>query len=214
MALYLIPKVILLKEEEHKEAFISFVKSMGVWGFFIMTLFNALQVVIFILPGEVFEIISGLMYGPYLGLFCVEIGIALGSFIVLGLLRLIPFSSDKLKNYLQKKKMFKSLTDSSRLEVVIFFITLIPCLPKDILLFVIPYTKIKTTRFLIINAIARVPSIITSTYFGSSLLHGNYKLAIILFTTQALIGVLGLIFNKKIMKIIYRKNKKGKTKTQ
>ncbi len=207
MTVYLIPKVYALQQEENKEAFINFVKDMGFWGFFVICFLNALQVIIFMIPGELFEIMSGLMYGPYLGFLAVEIGVALGSFVVLGIIKLLKFNNLRLKEYLQKKKFFNMLKDAKRLEVIVFFITLIPCLPKDILLFAIPYTDIKTTRFLLINAIARIPSIISSTYFGSSLLHGNYKVAIIIFSTQALIGILGLIFNKKIMEIVYRKNK-------
>lgn len=182
------------------------VKSLGSLGYLIIISLNALQVILFILPGEVFEIISGLMYGPYLGLLVVELGIMLGSFIILSIIKLFPPKSGKFKSYLQKKKLFSVLENAKQTEIIIFFITLIPCLPKDILLFIVPYSKIKTPKFLLINALARIPSIISSTYFGSSLLKGNYKLAFIILGLQALVGVIGLIFNKQILKLLTRKS--------
>lgn len=210
LAVYLLPKIYALRMEENKEAFISFVKNIGFWGYLVIILLNAFQVVIAIIPGEIFEVLAGLMYGPYFGFLAVELGVALGSIIVLGILKLIRVNKSRLRARLENKKLFKALQDSHRAELIIFFITIIPCLPKDLLLYIIPFTKIKTSRFLLINAVARIPSIISSTYFGSSLLDGNYTLAIIIFSTQAIVGVLGLIFHKKILDTLYKhKDKKN-----
>lgn len=207
LTVYIAPYVYSLKDEEKKTQFIEYVSSLGILGYLILISFNAIQVIIAVLPGEIFEVISGLMYGPWIGFIIVEIGIMVASIIVISIMRMLKLENSKIKRKLENKRLFKLMKDNKRLEVIIFFITIIPCLPKDLLVYIVPFTSIKLRRFLIINAIARIPSIISSTFFGSSLLSGNYIIAISIFTIQALIGIVGLIFNKKIINFIYRKNK-------
>lgn len=207
LTIYLIPKIKLLQIEENKEAFLAYVKSLGLWGYIILISLNCLQVVVAILPGELFEVFSGIVYGPWLGLLCVELGIALAVVIIILIIRAFNFKSNKLKEKLEGKKIYQIIKDSKRLEVIIFFLTIIPCLPKDIIVYAVAFSDLKLCRFLVINAIARIPSIIASTYFGASLLDGNYKLAIIIFGVQALVGLIGLIFNKKIVEKLYHSNK-------
>jgi uncharacterized membrane protein YdjX (TVP38/TMEM64 family) len=83
-----------------------------------------------------------------------------------------------------------------------------PLVPKDIFLYLAPLSKIKLHRFLIINAIARIPSILTSTLAGESLLEGNIVLAIIIYSVNFLIGILCIIFHKRIIEFLERINKK------
>lgn len=210
ISIYLTPKVIWLSQDNNKQIFINKINGLGVLGFLILISINAIQVIVAFLPGELFEIISGLMYGPWIGFLCVELGIALGSVIIIGLMKNFNLNNKKNESKLKNKKIYQVLRDSNRLEVILFFITLMPCVPKDIIVYIIPFTELKTIRFLVINAIARIPSIISSTYFGASLITGNYITAIIVYILQLLIGVIGLIYNKRITKVIYKMNKESK----
>ena len=210
ISIYLTPKVIWLSQDNNKQIFINKINSLGILGYLILVSINAIQVIVAFLPGELFEIISGLMYGPWLGFLCVELGIALGSVIIISLMKSFKLNNKKNESKLKSKKIYQILRDSNRLEVILFFITLMPCVPKDLIVYIIPFTELRTVRFLTVNAIARIPSIISSTYFGASLITGNYITAIIVYILQLLIGVIGLIYNKRITKIIYKMNNESK----
>ncbi len=178
----------------------------GFWGYAILVVLNALQVIIALLPGEVFEIASGAILGPIWGLLCVEIGVALGSIIIIYIIRLLKIKLNVSK--MKPKWLRKILEESNRLKTMVFFLTLIPGLPKDLFVYFIAMTDISTFDFILLNFTARIPSILPSTSIGSSVINGNYKLAIILFALQLAISVIGIIFNKKIANFISSKYKK------
>lgn len=206
---YFIPDIYRLKDYETRVRFIEYIKMKGFWGYTILALLNALQVIIALLPGEVFEIASGAIFGPVLGLVIVELGVALGSFIIIYLIRLLnlKINIEKLKPIWLKN----ILTESSRLKTMIFFLTLIPGLPKDIYVYFIAMTDISTFDFLLINAVARIPSILSSTLIGASVINGNYRLATFVFIVELIISLFGILYNKKIAHLISSKYKNKKT---
>ena len=55
---------------------------------------------------------------------------------------------------------------------------------------------------MIVSSIARIPSILSSTFIGAAILKQNYLTAGIIFGVFLLLAVIGLIFNKKIYEVI------------
>ena len=182
---------------------------MGFLGALLLILANIIQVILAIIPGEIVEIASGIMYGPWLGLLICEIGITIGCFIVCYLVKKFGRGFANLfvniDEVLEKRDLLKN---EKRTEIFIASLLLFPGLPKDFIAFVIPFTKVSIEKFLIINAIARIPSILTSTFFGGSLFTDHLKLAIIIYSVEALLAVLGFIFNKKITERLENKEYK------
>lgn len=71
------------------------------------------------------------------------------------------------------------------------------------------------TRFMIVSSIARIPSIISSTFIGASIIEGNYISSIIISVIFLILAIVGIIFNKQISEFIDKKiipfyNKKSK----
>lgn len=201
-------KLNLLKTQQGREEFIALLQGTGIFGSIILILIQTLQVVVAFIPGEFVEIVSGAMFGPFLGLVICLIGLNLGTLIIYGLVKLFgrPFVNENVKD---KKYRFDFLNDPNRSLLIIFFIFLIPGIPKDILIYPIPLTKVKMTRFMIVSSIARIPSIISSTFIGSSLLQGNYIISIVVTVIIFIFAILGLVFNKQIYGIIEKKIKKN-----
>ncbi len=80
-----------------------------------------------------------------------------------------------------------------------FFLMFIPGTPKDLLTYFAPFTGISLLRMLFIAAVARIPSIITSTYVGSSFAQGNHLKSIIIYAVVGVISLAGiLVYNKFI----------------
>ncbi len=197
---YLLEK---LKIESGREEFIRLIQSTGIFGSLIIILIQTLQVVVAFIPGEFVEIISGAMFGPVLGLILCLIGLNIGTLLIYLLVKLLgkPFVKENINS---EHKILKFLNDPTRALIIIFFIFLLPGIPKDILIFPMPLTKIKMQKFMIVSSIARIPSILSSTIIGSSLVNEKYMLSIITFIIFMLLGILGLIFNNKIYQAIIK----------
>lgn len=171
---------------------------------------RAFQTVIKIIPAEPLEIGSGVLYGTWGGMALCMLGTMIGSFIIIALTRVfgrklvsafIPIEKIESLSFLQnKKKVYMSL----------FFIYLIPGTPKDVLTYVAGLTGLNMKKFLLITGIARIPSIITSTWCGQEIINKNYTLAIIIFAATGILSIVcSLIYNR----ISNKKSEKEKSTT-
>lgn len=208
ISVYFAPFLLHLKDIEYRMYLSEKLNSLGLKGIIALISFFALQLAIPFLPGEPLEIISGAIYGPILGLLYAQIGIFIGSYIVISLIRGLNLKVKKINKY---KWLRNILDDPKRLNITVFSITLIPGFPKDIIPFFVSQTIMKKKDYFLINFIARIPSILSSTLIGSSLFHGNIWLGIFIFIIEFIIGILGLIFNKKIVQILTKKHRKEKS---
>lgn len=179
------------------QSFRKYLQGYGIFGFGIMCLIMALQVVFVFLPGEIVEIASGYIYGTWGGMLACAIGTIIGTVIVFVLVRFI-----KNKIFVQKDDAkVNFLVNHKNLEFVIFLIFFIPGTPKDALTYIAPYTKISLWKFLLLTSIARIPSVITSTISGNALGVENYTLSIVVFLVTGIISLMGIVvYNKYIIK--------------
>ena len=102
-------------------------------------------------------------------------------------------------------KRFEFLNNSKKLELVVFILFLIPGVPKDVLTYIAPLTKIKPMNFFVLSMLGRLPAIILSTVFGATLSEGNIFEAIIVFVVVAIAGVLGILYSDKAIAAIKQK---------
>lgn len=172
---------------------------LGAWGVFMFLGLQILQVVIALIPGEPVEIIGGVLYGGFWGMCLCLLGLLIGTVAVYYMVKKVgkplvnAFVTDE---QLQK---FKFLQSESKLETIIFVLFLIPGTPKDTLTYFVPLTKIKPLKFFIIATFARIPSVISSTIAGEFMGHGKWVMMVVVFAAAALIGVAGIMINKKLM---------------
>ena len=167
-----------------------------------------LQVVVFIIPGEVPQIAGGYLFGTWYGILYSLIGIAVGSTINFLLARWlgIPFVKLVLKE--EQMEKIKGLATSSRSQIIVFIIFLIPGLPiKDIMSYIVGLSPMKLYVFLIVSMLGRLPGIIGSALMGSAAASENWTLLIIVFAVATALFLTGYFLKEKILKII--KNKTG-----
>ena len=193
-----LPNIYKLIDKDNQDNLINKIRNKGINGWFIFLLIQILQVVISFIPGEPIEVIGGVIYGAFGGLLTCMLGCLIGSMIVYFLSFKIGKSFIKL---FVKEKDFnevKFLKNEKRVEELVFIFYFIPGTPKDIITYLAPYTKIKPLKFFIISTFARIPSIITSTWAGSSISKNNWGLTIGVFLGTFLIALLGLLIRQKI----------------
>ncbi len=193
-----LPNIYKLIDKDNQDNLINKIRNKGIKGWFIFLLIQILQVVISFIPGEPIEVIGGVIYGAFGGLLTCMLGCLLGSMIVYFLSLKIGKSFIKL--FLKEKDFneVKFLKNEKRVEELVFIFYFIPGTPKDIITYLAPYTKIKPLKFFLISTFARIPSIITSTWAGSSISKNNWGLTIGVFLGTFLIALLGLLIRQKI----------------
>lgn len=213
LCIYFKDDIKLLADDEGKEVFMQKIEDAGVFGVLILLITQILQVVVAFIPGEVVEFVAGAMYGVFFGMLICLLGLILATFIIYGLVKWLgkPFFDLNVNQKQSSKLQF--LHDPDRSLLILFFIFLIPGIPKDIFIYFIPFTKIKLSKFILVSSIARIPSILSSTFVGAAVFDENYIVAMIVMGLIFIFSVLGLIFNKKIYEWLNtikqkRKNKK------
>ncbi|MBE6784329.1 MAG: TVP38/TMEM64 family protein [Ruminococcaceae bacterium] len=172
-------------------------EQFGRWDEVVFVGIRALQTVVKFIPAEPLEIGSGYVYGIWGGLFYCMLGTEIGSFIILFITKLFGMKVINLFVSQEKIDSIKFLQNESKLKTTLFFIYLIPGTPKDFITYFIGKTKVKISHFLIITGIARIPSIITSTWCGAELGEKNYLRAAIIFGVTLAISLIGTFFYKK-----------------
>lgn len=183
----------LIKSYKNPENFKAFIDSFGKWGFIMMLIIQIFQVVVAIIPGEVLETLAGMIYGWFGGFILCSIGIAIGQFIIF---KAVAFFGKSFVEHAAGSKMmnkFRFLRDEKKLKSLIFFLFFIPGTPKDLVTYIAPLTKIKLRDFMIITLIARIPTIITSTYGGSALAQQNFWKAAITYGIIAIFSLIGIV---------------------
>lgn len=182
-----------------RQRFTQWIDSLGLWGGVVMMGVQILQIVVAFLPGEPLELVAGALYGGLGGLlFCLG-GCVLGSAAAFLLAR--RFGQPLLKRFFHEKTLarFSFLQDSRKLETVTFLLFLIPGTPKDALTYLAGTTPIPLLRFLALATFARIPSVITSTYIGSTALTGKWYLTLLLLGVTAAMGLAGILLRDRVM---------------
>lgn len=159
-----------------------------------------MQVFVAFIPGEVVELAAGVVFGVWEGLLLSLLGIVIGSAIIFLLTKTLGLKFISLFVDPKKLNEFSFLKDDAKLDTLVFIIFFIPGTPKDLLTYFVGLTKMKFHVFILIALVARIPSILTSTWCGNELIEGNYTKSIIIFAVTAVVGLLGLWIYNRISK--------------
>lgn len=195
----------VLGTEDGLSDFVEDLRGTGIFGALILILVQALQVAVAIIPGEFVELAAGAMFGPWLGLVICLVGLCLGTAVIFALVRY--FGGAFVRGSIGEREFerLKFLNDPRRALIILFFVFIIPGVPKDVLIYLVPLTKVRLPHFLIMSSIARIPTVISSTFVGSAVVEENYLSAAIVFSVSLLIAIPGLIFNKQICAFIEKR---------
>ena len=167
-----------------------------------LTLFGlqVTQIFLFILPGEPLEILAGMCYGGIGGTIFITVSVFIIStaifFIVrkLGKKFVYDFCSEEKVKKIENSKLFKN---AKKIESIMLILFIIPGTPKDLLVYIAGLLPIKPFRFIMISTFARLPSVVSSTFAGSNLVAGDWKMSIIIYAMTFLIVGIGIfIINK------------------
>lgn len=166
-------------------------------GLLIFLAIQALQVIVAVVPA--IQAVGGVLYGWFFGAIVSFAGIVLGALAVWGIVKKLGKPLVEATVGEKHLKRFRFLEDERKLTVILIILFIIPGVPKDVVTYIVPLTKIKMRDFFLCVLPFRIPSIILTTALGSNLTSGNYVGAIVISAVILVIAVLGLIFKDKIL---------------
>ena len=204
LLIIVIPLVLFLMNREFFAQFSSiddvekFIAGYGHLSGLVYIVFQIFQVVISVIPGEVFQVAAGYLFGPFWGIVYALIGCLLGEAIAFGLARLLGQGFVRLFMSEEQFIKYQERLNSNKAYTLCFILYLIPGIPKDILCYVAGASEIRFIPFLLISMIARLPGLIGSIAMGSLVDQGAYHLAAIILGIACIAAVLGFIYRNKL----------------
>lgn len=187
----------------NKDAFRLWISEHFFLGALAVILICALQVIVALVPGEVVEILSGYVFGTWMGALLCMIGITLGSVLVILLTRRLGRRFVETFYSREKIDALPVLRDPAKRNAMTFFLFLLPGTPKDLLTYIIGLTEMSVPLYLLLTTVARFPSVISSTMGGGALGSSKFSLAFWVFLITACVSAIGY----GIYLLIQKKNK-------
>lgn len=196
--------------EDAAANFKNLIQSYGNVGVLVGFGIQALQVVVSPIPGEVVEVGMGLCFGWFGGTVICILGSAFAAALIMIFVKKWGIKAVELFVSREKINELRFINTEEKLSRMVFLLYLIPGTPKDPLIFFFGLTKIRILDFVIIQSIARIPSIVTSTIGGTFLVDKNYIGAILMFAITGAISLAGIFLYRKIIQKLGRKGKNKK----
>ena len=175
-----------------QEDFREHVRSFGVLAPLVMLALQILQVFIALIPGEIVESAAGYVLGPWLGTAVCYLGICAASTLIFALTR--RYGVKLVEVFISREKIneLRFLNTEQKRNTLIFLLFFIPGTPKDLLTYFVGLTDIRLRTFLLLSMVARIPSVITSTFGGHLLGQERYIGAVTLYGITGILSLLGM----------------------
>ncbi len=201
-----IPLIKFISSDEGRIKLKEIVQSAGVFGPLVYIGFVVIQIIVALIPGEPIEILGGVLFGGITGFLLCLIGVFIGTIIIYFLVK--KFGERLVASVIDIEKIqnMKFLNNEKKLETFVFILFLIPGTPKDALTYIVPLTKINPVKYFTYSTLARIPSVVSSTFVGSSISDGNFVMSIVILIITGAIGLVGILYKDKV--IAHRRRKK------
>jgi uncharacterized membrane protein YdjX (TVP38/TMEM64 family) len=216
LLIVVVPLILFLTNREFFAQFESiedvedFIAGYGHLSGLVYIVFQIFQVVISVIPGEVFQVAAGYLFGPFWGVIYAIIGCLLGEAVAFGLARVLGQGFVRLFMPEEQFIKYQERLNSNKAYTLCFILYLIPGIPKDILCYVAGASEIKLLPFLIISMVGRLPGLIGSIVMGSLVDNGNYMLAAVILGIACVAAVIGFIYRNKLSDFMDRLKEKRK----
>ena len=141
---------------------------------------------------------AGYIYGFWPALLFAMIGAVAGTTVSFTLAKALGrdflhlfFGEEKMSYYIER-------LNSKKVYTIVFFLYLIPGIPKDVVSYAAGASDIKFKPFIILSALGRLPGMVGCLLMGTMFVDENYTGVIIIGAVSVAAFILCIIFRKKI----------------
>jgi len=182
--------------EKSKNVVKNFFDSFGAWEQVFFIFVQILQVFFAPIPGQLTGLLGGFLFGFWHGLFLTTIGLAMGSFLAIGLSRLLR--DHVVQKFVPQSilEKFDYLIDKGGL-MTFFMIFLLPAFPDDAVCFIAGLTRLSLWKLVAVCVIRRLPGMAVLTFAGTAV-DSDLQIAQIILSIAMVISVLIWFFEEEI----------------
>jgi uncharacterized membrane protein YdjX (TVP38/TMEM64 family) len=175
----------LLQRLSNKDKLIQSLRASGAEGPLLCVAVQFVQVVIFVIPGEITQFAAGYVFGAWLGFLYSVAGIMMGSAFNFYFARV--FGRPALERFIPGATLDKidAALTSAKGKSALFLLFLLPGMPKDAMSYAVGITEIGLGEFVVVSGLARSPALLFSLMLGAQAEQQNYRAMVIT-------GVVGL----------------------
>ncbi len=187
-----------------QEALRAWVDGYGVAAPAAFIAIQVLQVVIFVIPGEVPQVAAGYLFGIPLGIALTLAGAALGSAIGFLLSRALgrPFLRAIVSE--ARSRQVEELIASPRGVATLFLLYLIPGIPKDVLCYVAGIGPIRLGVYLLASTAGRLPGVAVSVVLGEALAERQWTAVGIALGVAVALFAAGYLLRRHLLDLLQR----------
>lgn len=175
---------------------------------FILLGMQILQIIVFIIPGQPIQIAGSYLYGFFRGYLISIVGAIIGSTIVFYFTRILGQSAVYTIFGEEKSEYYRRKINSGKCLTILFYIYLIPGIPKDIIAYVAGISSIDFKKFTLISVIGRSPGMAGSLLMGHFIKSSNYIGIAVLALVTAIILIIIFIKRNQIYSLLDRLEEK------
>lgn len=132
-----------------------------------------LQVVIFVIPGEITQLAAGFVFGVWRGFAYSVVGIMAGSAFNFYFARIVGRPVMQRVLGADRLRKLDRLLENNKGKSAMFLLFLLPGAPKDALTYGAGLTEMTLTEFMVISGFGRSPALLASILIGSHASKGN-----------------------------------------
>lgn len=188
--------LIIFKDLDSLNLYLSQYKTVSA---FIYIGLQIIQIVIFVIPGQILQFAAGYIYGFPLGTLLSLLGILLGTIITFYMARIlgkeamhILFGEERITRYI-------NLLNSKRAYTILFVLFVIPGLPKDLLSYAAGVSEIKLKPFLLLSMVGRTPALMVTIAMSRMLYNESYLELIFLIIISIVLFILGIVNKDRLI---------------
>jgi uncharacterized membrane protein YdjX (TVP38/TMEM64 family) len=164
----------LLRNLSSQEQVVTMLRSSGIQGPLLCVAVQFLQVVVFVIPGEITQFAAGYVFGAFEGFLYSVTGIMLGSAFNFMFARLV--GRPALERFISRKtleKMDRALNNAKG-KSAMFLLFLMPGMPKDAMSYGAGLSTLSLAEFVVLTGLARTPALLASILLGSQANRRDY----------------------------------------
>jgi len=164
----------LVQRLSNREQLVEMLRSAGIRGPLVCIGVQFVQVVIFVIPGEITQFAAGYVFGAWLGFLYSVSGIMLGAAFNFGFARVVGRPTlERLIHRSTLDKVDRALNNAKG-KSALFLLFLLPGMPKDAMSYGAGLSNINMIEFIVVSGLARSPALLASILLGSQAYRQDY----------------------------------------
>ena len=151
----ILPTFLSLTTEDGREVFQVKLQSLGIEGAITIIALQICKIILIFLPGEPIELLAGMCYGTWEGLFLIYIGVVISNLLIIASVK--KYGVRLVNDVVPEEKRFKVETfikeNPNRAEITLIILYFLPALPKDFITYIVSLSPITIKKILILSTI-------------------------------------------------------------